>query len=74
MKFLRENFSAICGIGGGGILFLLLTAALLEHPRAINLWFALLVSVLMIAAGFVFGRPERREKGPGRDLGRGSMT
>ena len=68
MKRLRNRFHGILGIAGGVILFALLSLALYEVPRALNLWLALFVSVLMIAAGVVALRWEHRKHGPGEFL------
>lgn len=74
MKRLRNKIPGILGIAGGVTLFVLLSLALYEVPQAANLWLALFVSVLMIAAGVVALRWEHRKHGPGGYLDKGGTT
>ena len=74
MNCLRNKIPGILGIAGGVTLFVLLSFALFDVPRAANLWLALFVSVLMIAAGVVALRWEHRKHGPGEYLEKGGTT
>ena len=78
MNSLRKGFEkkipGISGITGGAVLFILLCLALADEPRAGNLWLALFISVLMMAAGVAALRSTRRENGSGEGIGKGGTT
>ena len=74
MNFLRRNLPILGRVFGGVVLFSMLSFAIWKYPGEGNLWFAWIISILMILSGWMLPSSGSRQKEKGGESDSGIST